>query len=250
MSVALADLRIDLLVLVHPALPEPSGTVEAIEEMLALMAVENGKPNPHLGRQRSYSDSLDAHQKLLARADAETADRTRTDLDQARGDILTYVDTVGFLSEELRASAVAFERVMTELRPLRVEAKELRLWKEEVHSIEAREAADLKAKERATALAEQDRLASEQKAAELAASKAECAEIDRRQECERLQPGGSIDIGREGTDLRAAWDRQQAADMRAHQRLAVLSGKKTQNEVDKENRDAVEAEERKQKNRW
>ena len=45
------------------------------------------------------------------------------------------------------------ERVMTELRPLRVEAKELRLWKEEVHSIEAREAADLKAKERAAALA-------------------------------------------------------------------------------------------------
>jgi len=40
-----------------------SGTVEAIEEMLALMAVENGKPNPHLGRKRSYSDSLDAHQK-------------------------------------------------------------------------------------------------------------------------------------------------------------------------------------------
>jgi hypothetical protein len=107
-----------------------------------------------------------------------------------------------------------------------------------VHSIEAREAADLKAKTRAAALAEQERLASKQKAAELAASEAECAEIDRRYERERLRPGLS-DIGREGTEARAAYERQLAADKRARQKLAVLRGEKTQAEVDKENRNAV-----------
>jgi hypothetical protein len=220
------------------------GTVEAIEDVLALMAVENAKPNPNLGRQRSYSDILDVHQKLLARADADSADCTRTDLVKARADIVTYVQTVGFLSDELRASAVAQDRDLAELRSLRAEAKELRLWKEDVHSIEAREAADLKAKMRAAALAEQERLASEQKAAELAASEAECAEIDRRHERERLRPG-LPDIGREGTEARAAYERQQADDRRAFQKLAVLRGEKTQDEVDKENRNAVEAQERK-----
>lgn len=223
------------------------GTVEAIEEVLALMAVENAKPNPNLGRQRSYSDILDANQKLLARADADRAECTRADLGQARADIMTYVETVGFLSEELRASAVAQDRALDELCSLRAEAKELRLWKEEVHSIEAREAADLKAKTRAAAQAEQDRLASEQKAAELAESEAECAEIDRRDRLEWLRPGGPPDIGREGTELRADYERRQAADKRARQKLAVLRGEKTQNEVDKENRNAVEAQERKQR---
>jgi hypothetical protein len=75
------------------------------------MAVENAKPNPNLGRQRSYSDILDANQKLLARADADRAECTRADLGQARADIMTYVETVGFLSEELRASAVAQDRL-------------------------------------------------------------------------------------------------------------------------------------------
>jgi hypothetical protein len=156
------------------------GTVEAIEDVLALMAVENAKPNPNLGRQRSYSDILGAHQKLLARADAESADCTRTALGKAR----------------------------------------------------------------AAALAEQEGLAAKQKASELAASEAECAEIDRRHERERLRPGPP-DIGREGTDARAAYDSQQAADGRARQKLAVLRGEKTQDEVDKENRNAVEARERK-----
>jgi hypothetical protein len=90
---------------------------------------------------------------------------------------------------------------------------------------------------RAAALAEQERLAAKQKASELAASEAECAEIDRRHERERLRPGPP-DIGREGTDARAA-------DGRARQKLAVLRGEKTQDEVDKENRNAVEARERK-----
>ena len=133
---------------------------------------------------------------------------------------------------------------MAELRSLRAEANDLRLWKEEVHSVEAREAADLKAKTRAAALAEQELLASKQKAAELAASKAECAEIDCRHRRESLRPGGPPYIGREGTEARADYERQQAADKRARQRLDVLSGKKTQNEVDEENRNAIEAQER------
>jgi hypothetical protein len=93
------------------------GTVEAIEDVLALMAVENAKPNPNLGRQRSYSDILGAHQKLLARADAESADCTRTDLGKARADIMTYVQTVSFLSDELRASAVAQDRDLADSVP-------------------------------------------------------------------------------------------------------------------------------------
>jgi hypothetical protein len=175
------------------------GTAQAIEDVLALMDLENAKPNPNLGRQRSYSNILDAHQILLARADAELSDCTRTDLGKARADITTYVQTAAFLSEELRVSEVALDRNQDELRSLRVEAKELRLWKEDVHSIEAREAADLNAKTRADTLAEQDRLALEQETAELAASEAECTEIDRRDRREMLQPGGPPDIGREGT---------------------------------------------------
>lgn len=220
------------------------GTVEAIEEILALMAVENDKPTPNLGRQRSYSAILEANQKLLDREDADRRDCTRTDLDMARADIMTYVKTVGFLSDELRASAVAQDRNLAELLSLRAEAEELRLWKEEVHSVEAQEAADLKAEMRAAALAEHDRLASMQKAAELAASEAECAEIDRRQRRESLRPGGPPDIGREGTEVRVAYERQKAAERAARQRLAVLRGEKTQDQVDNENRNALEAQER------
>jgi hypothetical protein len=221
------------------------GTVEAIEEVLALMAVENDKPTPNLGRQRSYSAILEANQNLLNRADADRRDCTRNDLNKTRADIKTYGETVTFLSDELRGSALAQDRDRDELRSLRAEVKELRLWKEDVHSIEAREAADLKARTRAAAQAEQDRLVAKQLDAELEKSEAECAEIDSRHRRESLQPGGPPDIGREGTEKRAAWEEQQAADNRARQRLEVLRRKKKmKNEVDKENRNAVEAQER------
>ena len=111
---------------------------------------------------------------------------------------------------------------------------------EDIYSIEAREAADLNAKTRADTLAERDRLALEQETAELAASEAECTEIDRRDRREMLRPP---DIGREGTEARTAYERQQASDKRARQRLEILRGKKRQNEVGKENRTALESQE-------
>jgi hypothetical protein len=79
--------------------------------------------------------------------------------------------------------------------------------------------------------------------AELEKSDAECAEIDSRDRRESLRPGGPPDIGRVGTEKRAACEGQQAADNRARQRLELLRRKKMQNEVDKENRNAVEAQE-------
>jgi hypothetical protein len=119
-----------------------------------------------------------------------------------------------------------------ELGLLRFEASTSRPIVERVRREEAEERAQAEADRVAADRAEKKRLASEKDARELSNLEAKVAEIDQRDAKERARPGPPLDIGREGTELRAAYENRAKHDQNVRERLRVLREKTTQPDAD------------------
>jgi hypothetical protein len=109
------------------------------------------------------------------------------------------------------------------LRLFRLEVSNSRPIVERVRRKEAAATAKAEADKIAADLADKERIASEKAALELSQLEAQVAEIDRQHAIERSLPGGSwVDIGREGTGLRAAYESRLKFEGDVKHRLEVL----------------------------
>lgn len=185
---------------------------------------------------RWYDRRAEIQELILRDAAAFAADCTRAKLALAQSDITAYRAKVSALTNTLWESADQNDAQARELRDLRTEVNELRLWKEAAHSVEAREAADKNAEERAAALAEKKRLADDARSAELASLDAEIERDEAIVRQEDKRPGfmGPVYHGEPDSTV---W-RQHEADLTAarqrKRRRDVLIKKITQAQADQE----------------
>jgi hypothetical protein len=108
------------------------------------------------------------------------------------------------------------------LRLFRLEVSNSRPIVERVRREEAAARAKAEADKIAADLAEKERIASEKAALELSQLEAQVAEIDREHAIEWSRPGPGVDIGREGTGLRAAYESRLKFEGDVKHRLEVL----------------------------
>ena len=198
------------------------GTMEALAHALTLLDAEASRSAPNPAKIRALETSLETQRALLARADSREADRKIADLAQALGDVATYQKTVTTLANEMRILVREAAGREEELRLLRLEVSNSRPIVERVRREEAAARAKAEADKIAADLAEKERIASEEANLELSQLEAQVAEFDRQNAMERTRPGPPVDIGREGTDLRAAYESRLKHERDIRERLRVL----------------------------
>ena len=207
--------------------------MEALAHALTLLNAEASRSAPNRAKLRVLETSLETQRALLARADSREADGRIAELARALGDVATYQKTVTTLANEMKILVNEAAGKEEELRLLRLEVSSSRPIVERVLRQEAAERAQADADKIAAELAEKKRLASEKAAQELSDLEAQVAEIDQRNEMERTRPGPPDYIGREGTDLRAAYESRVKHERDVRERLRVLRAEMTQKDADR-----------------
>lgn len=213
------------------------GTIEAVAHALALLKAEASRSKPNPAKIRALQTSLETERELLARADSREEDSRTAELAQALGDVATYQKTVTNLANEMKILVNEATKMQEELGLLRFEVSISGPIVERVRREEAEERAQAKADKVAADRAEKKRLATEKDALELSNLEAQVAEIDRRNTMERTRPGPPLDIGRQGTVRRAAYENQVRHDDDIRERLRVLREKMTQPDADRADTD-------------
>ena len=209
------------------------GTMEALAHALALLDAEARRSAPNPAKVRALETSLETQRALLARADSREADRRIVELARALEDVATYQKTVTTLANEMKILVNEAAGKEKELQFLRLEVSSSRPIVERVLREEAAERAQADADKIAAELTEKKRLASEKAAQERSELEAQVAEFDRRNAMERTRPGPPVDIGREGTDLRAAYESRLKHEREIKERLRVLRGEMTQKDAER-----------------
>jgi Malonate decarboxylase, alpha subunit, transporter len=122
-----------------------------------------------------------------------------------------------------------------ELQRLRLEVFGSRPIVEGVLRQESAERDRANAEKIAADLMEKKRLAAQKATQELSDLEAQVAEFDRRNTMESTRPGLPVDIGREGTTLRAAHESRLKHERDVRERLRVLRAEMTQKGADEAN---------------
>jgi hypothetical protein len=208
------------------------GTIEALAHALTLLNAEASRSAPNPAKIRALETSLETQRALLARADSRETDGRIAELARALGDVATYQKTVTTLANEMRILVHEAARKEEELRTLRLEVSSSRPIVERVLREEAAQRAQADANKIAAELTEKKRLASEKAAQERSELEAQVAEIDRRNAMERTRPGPP-NIGREGTDLRAAYESRLKHERDIRERIRVLQEEMTQKDAER-----------------